>query len=65
LKDQAAFGAGAGNAFVTDPEFTGVGKVEASDEAEESGFPTAAWADDGNKFAGGERERHILKHQVA
>jgi hypothetical protein len=54
LKDQATFRAWGGNTFVADSKFAGVGKIEASDEAKESGFATTARPENGNKFAGGE-----------
>src|SRR5438552_2621365 len=65
LKDQAAFGAGAGNPFNADPEFARVGRVEAGDEAEESGLAAAAGANDRDQFSRRHREGHSVQSRCA
>jgi hypothetical protein len=65
LKDNAAFGAWAGDVFVADSKFAGVGKIEAGDEAKESGLAAAAGAENRDEFASGDRERHASKSRNA
>jgi len=65
LEDESALGAWADDGFVADSKLAGIGAVQPSDEAKEGGFSAAAGADNGDQFAGSERERDILERDGA